>query len=120
MYILKIHLATSNLDYMIPKELATPHFKIPHKNFKKEILDPFRKLLVPFRTIKGCHSCRSLLLVWQIFSLNWDLDIYSFAGKLCISFDGPVARYLLVMQGDLSLNPGCYDYHFFRMAFLGA
>ncbi len=33
------------------KELATPRFKIPHMNFKKEILVPFRKILVPFRTI---------------------------------------------------------------------
>jgi hypothetical protein len=44
----------------------------------------------------------------------------SFVGKLRISFDGPVARYLLVMQGGLSSNPGDYVYHFFRMAFLGA
>jgi hypothetical protein len=77
-------------------------------NFKKEILDPFRKLLVAFRTIKDCHSCRSLLLAEQICSLNWDLDMDSFVGTLCIRFDGPVARYLLVMQGDLSSNPRCF------------
>jgi hypothetical protein len=75
-------------------------------NFKKEILVPFRKLLVPFKTTKDCHSCRSLLLVWQICSLNWDLEIDSFVGLLSISFDGPVARYLLEMQGGLSSNPG--------------
>ncbi len=131
------------------KELATPQFTIPHMNFKKEILVPFRKLLFLFRvrshapsiqsrrgtkvvwpdfqpmrvpeepvcidlfrqnpvftslhlkspvhvhrlrTTKDCHSCRSLLLVWQICSLNWDLDIHSSVGSLCISFDGPVAR----------------------------
>jgi hypothetical protein len=89
-------------------------------NFKKEILDPFRILLVPFRTIKDCHSCRSLLLVWQICSLNWDLEINNFGELLCISFDGAVARYLLVMQGDLSSNLRFYVYHFFRMTFLGA
>jgi hypothetical protein len=81
-------------------------------NFKKEILVPFRKILVPFRTTKDCHSCRSLLLVWQICSLNWDLDVDSFGGSLCISFDGPVAKYLHEMQGGLSPNPGCDVYYF--------
>jgi hypothetical protein len=42
------------------KELATPRFKIPQMNFKKEILVPFRSILVTFRTTKDCHSCRSL------------------------------------------------------------
>jgi hypothetical protein len=42
--------------------------------------------------------------------LNWDLDMDSFVGNLGISIDGPVARYLLVMQGGLSSNPGCYVY----------
>jgi hypothetical protein len=86
------------------KELATPRFKIPHMNFKKEILVPFRKILVPFRTTKDCHSCRSLFLVWHMCFLNWDLDMESFVGTLCIIFDGPVAKYLHVMQGGLSSN----------------
>ncbi len=67
-------------------------------NFKKEILVAFGKILVPFRTTKECHSCRSLLLVWQICSINWDLDMDSFVGTLYISFDGPVAKYFLGMQ----------------------
>ncbi len=82
------------------KELAIPRFKISHMNFKKEISVPFRKILVPFSTTKDCHSCRSLLLVWQICSLNWDLDMDSFVWILCISIDDPVANYLLVMQGS--------------------
>jgi hypothetical protein len=32
----------------------------------------------------------------------------SFVGTICISFDGPVAKYLHVMQGVLCSNPGCY------------
>jgi hypothetical protein len=52
-----------------------------------------------YRTTKDCHSCWSLLLVWQICSLNWDLDMHSFVGTLCISFDGPVAKYMLEIQG---------------------
>jgi hypothetical protein len=76
-----------------------PQFKIPHMNFKKEILVPFRKILVPFRTTKDCHSCRLFLLVWQICSVNWDLDMDSFVGTFSISFDGRVTIYLHVMQG---------------------
>ncbi len=102
------------------KELATPRFKIPHMNFKKEILVPFRKILVPFRTTKDCHSCRSLFLVWHMCTLNWDLGIDSFVRSFCISFDGPVAKYLLVMQGGLCSNPGCYVYNCFIMTSLGA
>jgi hypothetical protein len=62
-------------------------------NFKKEILVPFRKILVPFRTTKDWHSCRSLLLVWQTCSLNWDLGMDSFVEILFISCDGPEAKY---------------------------
>jgi hypothetical protein len=67
-------------------------------NFKKEILVPFREMLVPFRTTEDCHSCRSLLLVWQICFLNWDLDMHTFVKTLSISIGGPVAKYLLLMQ----------------------
>ncbi len=80
-------------------ELATPQFNIPHMNFKKEILVPFRKILVPFRTTKDCHSCQSLFLVWQICFLNWDLDMGRFVEMECISFDGPVANTCLWCQG---------------------
>jgi hypothetical protein len=32
----------------------------------------------------------------------------SFVETLCISCDGPVAKYLPMMQGGQSSNPGCY------------
>jgi hypothetical protein len=57
-------------------------------NFKKKILVPFRKILVPFKTTKDCHSCKSLFLVWLIYSLNWDLEMDRFVGTFYISFDG--------------------------------
>jgi hypothetical protein len=44
----------------------------------------------------------------------------SFVGTLFISFDGPVAKYLHVMQGGLSSYPGCYVYNFLIMTSLGA
>jgi hypothetical protein len=95
------------------KELATPGFKIPHMNLKKEIL-------VPFRTTTDCHSFRSLFLVWDMCTLNWDLYMDSFVGTFSISIDGLVAKYLHVMQGGLSSIPGCYVYNFFIMTSLGA
>jgi hypothetical protein len=64
------------------KELATPRFKIPHMNSKKEILVPFRKILVLFRTTKDCHSCRSLFLVCHMCTLSWDLDMNT--EQLCV------------------------------------
>ncbi len=82
-------------------------------NFKTEILVSFRKILVPFRTTKDCHSCRSLLLVWQICSLNWDLYMDSFVGTLRFSFDGPVAIYLLLMQGSHVQIQGMKSYIFY-------
>jgi hypothetical protein len=72
-------------------------------NFKKEILVPFRKLLVPFRTTVP----RTVILAGHFYwfgrfvpsteTMTWTLD--SFVGTLCISYDGPVAKYLLVMHG---------------------
>jgi hypothetical protein len=86
---------------MIPKGISHTSIQNLTYEFQKRNLVPFRKLLVPFRTTKDCHSCRSLLLVWQICPLNWDLDMDSFVEILCISFDVPVERYLLVMQGGV-------------------
>jgi hypothetical protein len=42
----------------------------------------------------------------------------SFVETLCISCDGPVAKYLHKMQGGQSSNPGCYVYFFFMMTSL--
>ena len=98
-YILILHLSAWNLDYMIPKGISHTSVQNPTYEFQKRYISSIQELLVPFRTTKDCHSCRSLLLVWQICSLNWDLDMDSFVGTLCTSFDGPVAKYLLVMQG---------------------
>ncbi len=111
-----MHLSTWNLDYMIPKGIS--HTSVQNPTY--EFLVPFRKILVPFKTTKDCHSCRSLFLVWHMCTLNWDLDMDSFVGTFCISFDGPVAKYLHVMQGGLSSNLVCYVYNFFIMTSLGA
>ncbi len=53
-------------------------------------------------------------------TLNSDFDMDSFVGLFSISVDGPVAKYLHVMQGGLSSKPGCYVYNFFIMTSLGA
>ncbi len=45
-----------------PQPVFILSIKSSLNDFKKEILVPFRKILVPFRTTKDCHSCRSLFL----------------------------------------------------------
>jgi hypothetical protein len=90
---------------MIPKGISHTSVQNPTNEFQKRNISSFRKILVPFRTTKDCHSCRSLLLIWQICSLNWDLGMDSFVETFCISFDGPVAKYLPVIQEVLSSNP---------------
>ncbi len=101
---LKINLSTWNLDYIIPKGISHTSVQNPTYEFQKRNISSIQEIISSIQTTKDCQSCRSLLLVWQICSLNWDLDMDSFVGSLCISFDGPVARYLLAVQGDLSLN----------------
>ncbi len=105
---------------MIPKGISHTSVQNPTYKFQKRNISSFRKMLVPFRTTKDCHSCRSLLLVWQICFLKWDLDMDSFMETLFISIGSPVAKYLLVMHGGLSSNPVCYIYHFFMLPSLGA
>jgi hypothetical protein len=96
-----MHLSTWNLDYMFLKGISHTSVENPTYEFQKRNISSIQDIItvVPFRTTKDCHSCRSLSLVWQICSLNWDLDMDSFMGLYCNSCDGPVARYLLVMQG---------------------
>jgi hypothetical protein len=77
---------------MIPDGISHTSIQNPTYEFKKEILVPFRKIILPFRTTKDFHSCRSLFLVWQICSLNWDLEMNRFVKTNCISVDGPVAK----------------------------
>ncbi len=39
----------------------------------------YLSILIPVRTTKDCHSCQSLLLVWQICSLKLDLcEVYMY------------------------------------------
>ena len=44
----------------------------------------------------------------------------SFVENLSISCDGPVAKYLHMMQGGLSSNLGYYVYYFFMIGILGS
>ncbi len=65
------------------------------------------------------HSCWSLLLVWQICSLNWDLDMNSFVGTQCIWLWWSSVKILTTVAGVLGLNPGCEFYYFFMLTSLG-
>ncbi len=83
---------------MIPKGISHTLVQNPTYEFQKRNISSSQENIVPFRTTKNCHSCRSLWLVGQICSLSWDLEMNSFVSTLCIIFDGPVAKYMFVMQ----------------------
>jgi hypothetical protein len=107
---------------MIPKGISHTSVQNPTYEFQKRNINSIQEKIssIQFRTTKDCHSCQSLLLVWQICSLNWDSDMDSFVGTICTSIGGPVAKSLLVMQGGLSSNLVCYVYNFFMMTSLVA
>ncbi len=77
------------------KELAIPRFKIPHITFKTEILVPFRKILIPFRTsILAGHFYWFGRFVPLTRILTWT----TLWGHYVTIFDGPVTKYLFVLQ----------------------
>ncbi len=61
---------------------------------------------------------RSLLLVWQICSLNWDLWINSFVGTLCIWLWLSNVKILRTVTGVLGSNPVCEFQYFFMLTSL--
>jgi hypothetical protein len=70
--------------------ISTKYFVIGPS--KQDIKKSHKSILVPFRTTKDRHSCRSLFIgLADLFSQNWVLDTNS-----C---DGPVTKNLLLMQG---------------------
>jgi hypothetical protein len=80
---------------MIPKGIS---HTLPTYEFQKRNISSIQENISSIQNYQGLSFLPITLLVWQICSLNSDLDMDSFVGILCISFDGPVARYLLVMQ----------------------
>jgi hypothetical protein len=54
--------------------------------------------VVPFRTTKDCHSCRSLLLVGRIFPSTGILTWTALWGHYLSSLDGPVTKYMLEIR----------------------
>jgi hypothetical protein len=85
---------------MIPKGISHSSVQNPTSEFQKRNISSFQENISFIQNYtEDCHSCQSLLLVWQICSQNWDLDIDSFVGAKCISIGGPVAEYLFAMQG---------------------
>jgi hypothetical protein len=78
-----------------------------------------KSILVPFRTTKDCHSCRSLLLVWHICSLDSNLDMYSFVETLSIWLWWSNVKILSTVEGFFGSSPGCEVYFFLHADILG-
>jgi hypothetical protein len=96
---------------MIPKEIS-------HTSVQNPTHDSIQENISSIQNYQGLSFLPVTLLVWQICFLSWDLGMDSFVETLCICFDGPVARYLLVMQEGQSSNPGFYVYFFFMITSL--
>jgi hypothetical protein len=92
---------------MIPKGISHTSVQNPTYEFQKRNISSIQEHISSIQNYQGL----SFLPVWQICSLNWDPNMDSFVASLCTSFDGPVAKYLHVMQGGLSSIPECYVYY---------
>jgi hypothetical protein len=105
---------------MIPKGISHTLVQNPTYEVQKRNISSIQEIIISIQNYQGLSFLPVTFTGLADRFLNWDLDMDSFVGFLCISIDGPVARYLLVLLEGLSSNPGCYVYYFFRMTSLGA
>jgi hypothetical protein len=106
---------------MIPKESSHTSDQNPTYESQKRNISSLQENLSSIQNYQGL----SFLLVTfpglaDLFPQQGVFYMDRFVGTYCYSFDGPVAKYLHVMQGGLSSNPGCYVDNFFIKTSLGA
>jgi hypothetical protein len=105
---------------MIPKGISHTSVKNPTYEFPKRNIHSIQENLSSIQNYQGL----SFLPVTFPGLADLFSQLGSSHGQVCgnnlFSFDGPVAKYLQVMQGGLSSKPGCYVYNFFIMTSLGA
>jgi hypothetical protein len=89
---------------MIPKQISQPSVQNPTYEFQERNICSIQENLSSIQNYQGLSFLPVTFLVWQICSLNWDLDMDRFVETFCISFDGTVAKYLQVMQGGPEFN----------------
>jgi hypothetical protein len=107
---------------MIPKGISHTSVQIPTNEFQKRNISSIQE------SISSNQNYQGLLFLPVTFTgladlfpeLGSILDMDSFVETLCISCDGPVAKYLHMMQGGQSSNPVYYVYYFLMMTSLGA
>jgi hypothetical protein len=105
---------------MIPKGISHTSAQNPTYELHKRNIKSIQEIVSSSQNYQGLSFLPVTLTGLADLFAQLGSEIDSFVGNLCISFVGLVARYVLVMQGGPSSNPGCYIYHFFRMTFLGA
>jgi hypothetical protein len=75
---------------MIPKGISHTSVQNPTNEFKKRNISSFQENINSIQDYQGL-SFLPVTFYWiGRCSLNWDLDIDSFVGILCISLGGPV------------------------------
>jgi hypothetical protein len=102
---------------MIPKGISHTSVQNPTYEFQKRNISSIQENISSIQNYQGLSFLPVTFtgladLFHQLGSLHEQLCVVT-----CISFDGPVAKYLLVMEGGLSSNLVCYVYYFFRITY---
>jgi hypothetical protein len=105
---------------MIPKGISHTSVQNPTFEFQKRNISSIQENISSIQNYQGLAFLPVTFTGLADLFPQLDLDMDSFVGLFCISFDGPVAKYLLVLQGGLCSNPGSYVYNFLMMPSLGA
>jgi hypothetical protein len=107
------------LDYIIPKGISQTSVQNPTYEFQKRNISPIQENINSIQNYQELSFLPVTLTGMALCSLNSELDMDSFVGLLCISFEGLVAIYLLVMLGVLKSIVLCFLL-LFMMTSLGA
>jgi hypothetical protein len=107
---------------MIPKGISHTSVQNPTYEFQKRNISSIQENICFIQNYKGLSFLLVTLplLVWQIYSLYWDLEMDSFVGTLCIWRWWSSSKIPASDAGILSSIPGCEIYYFFMMTSLGA
>jgi hypothetical protein len=87
---------------MIPKGISHSSIQNPTYEFQERNINSIQENISSIQNYPGLSSLP--VTFTGLADLFSQLDMESFVWTLCISFDGPVAKYLLVMQGMIFIT----------------
>jgi hypothetical protein len=105
---------------MIPKGISHTSVQNPTYEFQKRNIASIQENIISIQLLTTVILAGHFYWFGRFVPSTGIFTWTAFVGILYFSFDGPVAKCLLVMHGGLSSNPKCYVYYFFMMISLGA